>query len=304
MIITHFQKLLNPGIILSLLTLLSLIYLPRPTAAAGNATITVSPTTGNYAVGDTFSVNVVIDGSQESFNAAKASVTVSSNLAVQSLTLGNCKFSFVETPGVANPSFTGVILGGSAKKCTVYTLTLKAVSTGTSSISLKNGSIKASKNSNEIFSTFTEASFRLSGSALSNVTVTPSSITSTGNSSARAGTYTVNLTIVNNYNKPIPQAIVTVNNGTKLIAGMNGTLKIPNLPEGVLSLKVTDKNGGKVAEQIVNVTGDQKTLVLGITQQSSSETFPWIQLTAILLIGGGIIAFVLMRNKLFKQKDK
>jgi hypothetical protein len=129
-------------------------------APTGNktATMTVTPTSGNFNIGQQFSVNFVIDGGGQAFNAAKATINVSPNLAVQSLTIvpqasGGCNFTFLntnKTPKVSDPSFTGAILNGSSTSCTVFTMTLAAQTAGTGTITITNPSVKAYADSSEI----------------------------------------------------------------------------------------------------------------------------------------------------------
>src|SRR5947209_20054927 len=88
-------------------------------AFAANGTIKVSPGNGTYA--NSFTINMVIDGGGQSFNAAQAAIKLSQNLAVKDITLGNCNFSFIKTPSVDDLSFSGAILGGSVSNCTLYT---------------------------------------------------------------------------------------------------------------------------------------------------------------------------------------
>src|SRR3989344_4857772 len=71
----------------------------RQRAAAPNktATINANPSSANITVGQLFNVDVVIDGGGQVFNAAQATIAVSSNLLIQSLTVtnpssGGCNF--------------------------------------------------------------------------------------------------------------------------------------------------------------------------------------------------------------------
>src|SRR5207249_1544493 len=94
--------------------LLSILMLPlwlvAPAAHAASATMSIAPYTGSYTVGAPFSVDLVIDGKGEAFNAAEATVDVSSALQITNVILGDCHFSFIKTPTTTDPSFTGAIL--------------------------------------------------------------------------------------------------------------------------------------------------------------------------------------------------
>ncbi len=128
--------------------------------AATNKTaiISVAPYSGTYPVGQTFTVNLIVDGGGQTFNAAKADISLSSNLAIQTLTVtpqasGGCNFTFVNnqhTPTAASPSFAGAILNGSSPSCIVYSLTVLVKASGVASITINNGSVKSYSNSNEI----------------------------------------------------------------------------------------------------------------------------------------------------------
>ncbi len=123
------------------------------------ATINASPDTGTVAPGQQFSVDLVIDGGGQPFNAAQATVAVSSNLTINSVvvtpvTSGGCNFTFANqnsTPKVSNPSFAGAILNSSSDKCTVYTLNLTASGTGIGTLSVSNSQVKSSVDNSEIF---------------------------------------------------------------------------------------------------------------------------------------------------------
>ena len=108
--------------------------------SAASTVLAASPSAGLYTT--PFRVDLTIDGRGDAFNAAQAKVIASSNLAAENLVLGNCNFSFLQTPSAKDPSFAGVMLGSSAKKCTVYTLTLVPNKTGTASLSLTHATVR------------------------------------------------------------------------------------------------------------------------------------------------------------------
>src|SRR5437660_243341 len=93
-----------------------------PSAFANTANISLSPTTGSF--GKPFTVSVIVNGGGDKFNAAQATVTIPDSIFIQNLITGDCNFSFLQTPTVSNASFSGVLLGSSLQKCTVYTMTL------------------------------------------------------------------------------------------------------------------------------------------------------------------------------------
>jgi hypothetical protein len=117
------------------------------------ATINTFPASASVTVGTPVTVNVVVDGGGQAFNAAQATVAGSPNLAITSLSApatNPCNFTYMQTPTRANPSFAGAILASSSTTCTVYTLTLTPLSAGTGTITLSNASVKAYSDSGEI----------------------------------------------------------------------------------------------------------------------------------------------------------
>jgi len=146
--------------------LLSLI---QQAASVRTATINTSPSSGTFFVNQEFTVDLVIDGGGETFNAAQATVAVSGNLSVKSLTitptsLGGCNFAFAnlrKTPTAIDPSFAGAILNGSSLHCILYTLTLQATTQEAGTITLKSGSVKSYVNHNEILLSMQDGSYSI-----------------------------------------------------------------------------------------------------------------------------------------------
>jgi len=158
----------------------------RQRAAAGTptATMIVNPSIGSYVVGQTFSMEVVIDGGGQSFNASQADITFSSNLTVQSLIIndvasGGCNFTYVntrKTPTVSSPSFAGAILNGSSTHCKVFSVVILANSAGSGSIALSKTAVKSALNHNDILSTVQNGSYSISVSVSPTSTPTPTSL--------------------------------------------------------------------------------------------------------------------------------
>src|SRR6266699_1891556 len=87
------------------------------------ATIAASPSSSTVTVGTPFNVDVTASAEQ-AFNAAKATVTVSSNLSITGIsypTTNSCNFNYTTRPSTTNASFAGAIFGGSSTGCTAYT---------------------------------------------------------------------------------------------------------------------------------------------------------------------------------------
>jgi hypothetical protein len=139
------------------------------------AKIEAAPSSGNKNVGVPFTVNVTVNGDNQTFNAARASIAVSSNLTVNSIsspTTNACNFHYTKTPTTNNPSFAGAIYGDSSENCNVYTMVLTPNATGNGTITITNGSIKSYEDSSELLNDVTNASFTLSNQP----TPTPTSL--------------------------------------------------------------------------------------------------------------------------------
>ncbi|MDE2026613.1 MAG: hypothetical protein KGJ07_09075, partial [Patescibacteria group bacterium] len=114
--------------------------------------INSSPSTSSVTVGSPFTVNVTVNSTGQSFNAAQSTVSVSSNLSVtgiKSPSSNSCNFDFTKTPTMSNPSFAGGIYGTSSTGCTAYTMVLTPTSSGTGTVTFTNASVKAYADSSE-----------------------------------------------------------------------------------------------------------------------------------------------------------
>ncbi len=130
-----------------------------------NIVIIASPSAGVRTVGSPFSVNITVNSEGEAFNAARASVSASSNLTINSIsapTSNSCNMQYTQTPTTSNPSFAGAIYGSSSESCNVYTMVVTPNDTGTGTITFTNGSVKAYSDNSEIMTGVTNASFTLS----------------------------------------------------------------------------------------------------------------------------------------------
>ena len=243
------QKLFKK-ILLVTLCLLPLVLTPG--AQAASATINLSPATGSYDVGSTFSVDLVIDGNGEAFNAAKATVEVSGGLQVNDVFLGDCNFSFITTPTATNPSFVGALLGDSSGQCTVYTLSLTPSSSGTGLITISDASVKKYGNAEEILQSVQNGTYTLNsatGSSSQGSTPTQSTTTESSSQSVNQaasivpesdpGLTTVVLKVVDNNNNPISGATVSLSTPGPT-AAQNETNTVFTVPTGQQSQQEAD----------------------------------------------------------------
>lgn len=292
---------------------------PRLVLAA-STTIGLSPQSGSFS--NQFTASVVIDGHGDIFNAAQATVNVSSNLTISNLELGDCNFSFLTTPGITSPSFAGVILGKSSQKCTVYTMTLTPVANGNGTISLSNASVKRYGDAVDILSSVQNGAYTLN-SVSATQAIQPTIPQSQNN------LYTVGLKVLSGSNTPVNNATITLNTvagnaPSNLTSDTTGTVYFTNVKPGIYSVTAKDQ-GNLEAKNIINVSGSNHNLVLSIKLQpqqqqpqhniSPKPQSPLLQSNLLLIIGilvlgiivGISIATILIllrRNKKTTINDK
>src|SRR5258708_32476323 len=74
---------------------------PSPTPTSMSATISISPSTSSPIIGVPFTVDAVIDGGGQAFNAAQATISVSPNLTITGFFSPNasaCNFQYTQIP--------------------------------------------------------------------------------------------------------------------------------------------------------------------------------------------------------------
>lgn len=134
-------------------------------ADAPSAEIIVNPKNGNKMVGSPFNVDVQVEATNSAtFNAARSTVAVSSNLSITGIhapTSNACNLQYTQTPTTSNASFAGAIFGDSSDGCIVYTMTLTPTATGTGTITFTNASVKSYEDNSEILTDVENGSFTL-----------------------------------------------------------------------------------------------------------------------------------------------
>ncbi len=277
------------------ISLLSFAFLSVSPSFASGATINLSPQNGSY--GKPFSVHVVVNGNGQPFNAAQATVSLSSNLSVQNLVTGDCSFSFLQTPTITNPSFAGVLLGKSSKQCTVYTMTLAPLAKGTGTITLSKGSVRRFGDAVNILSEMQSGTYTLTSA----VKVSPQPTVAP----SQGGLYSLLLTLQTAKQTPLLNTAVTL----KAVATTQpkegktdnqGRVQFTNLQPGIYDALVTNYPG----DHILNVRGNNHTLILGITVEPQQNLLtrafsnPFVLLLLGGILGGGAIGlFLWMRRR-------
>ncbi len=247
-------------------------------AVANEATINVSPNSGNY--GKEFDVSVIINGNGQAFNAAQALVTLSPNLSLQNLSLGNCNFSFLTTPSVASPSFIGILLGKSTKTCTLYTMTLAPTAIGNATITLSNGSVRRYGDAVNILSGMQGGTYTLTSAVPKSSLLTFPAITL-----SNANLYSLLLTIETKDNRSVGNTLISLKSITtksplqgKTDSG--GHIQFTNLQPGVYDATLKNYEG----DTILNVNGKNHVLVLGMKVSPKGDGIPFL-LIGILILG-------------------
>ena len=271
---------------------------------AANGTVTVSPKTGNYTTGQTFSVSIGINGGGTPFNAAKATVSISSGLSVQDVAIGNCNFAFVKTPTQTDPSFVGVILGGSIDTCTVYTLKLKATSSGTSGITLLDTAVTSYKGALKIPLSVQYGQYTITGASSTTFTE-PSPVEAPALEIGGAKLYDIHFTL------PLPKNVLPSvlrvvldpklpQERTAVPASVpddpdSATVTFENVPEGVHAIYAFN-NEELLLRQIINVSGNNKNLAFGVGPKQVKPVWIWYIIAALTFICLSIVGIVLYRR--------
>lgn len=291
----------------SFISFLIFLTLTVTSVFASNTTIAPSPNSGSY--NKPFTVNMVIDGHGDKFNAAQTTVKLSSNLQIKNLTLGDCNFSFLHTPSIEDPSYAGVIISTYSTKCTVYTLTLVPKETGKASITLIEASVKRYGDAANILSSTYNGSYILTGTSNDG-----SAQSSQAKNSSENGLYTLYLKVYSSGMTPVPNALVALNtvstkNQLEETTDKTGTAYFSNLHAEVYDAVV--KEGlAKVGETILNINGLNHVLTLSIDLSAqknnplmkagsiftSLATNPFFLVCALIIgiiIGISIVLFVI-----------
>ncbi len=138
---------------------------PSPNIANNmSGVLSIPSSTSSPTVGVPFTADIEVNGNGQAFNAAQATVTISSNLAiigVRNPSSSACNFQYTQAPSVGNPSFAGAIVGASSTDCKVITLVVSPTTVGNGTITLTNGSIKSYSNSSEMLSSVNNGAYTI-----------------------------------------------------------------------------------------------------------------------------------------------
>lgn len=279
-----------------------------PRSYAANGSISVSPVSGSYEAGSWITADIKIDGGGSAFNAAKATVSLVPQQQIQSVILGDCGFAMIKPPTTSNLSFVGALLGTSSNSCTAFTFTFRA-SAGTQQIILSDGSIKSLHGALELLSHIRNATFTINGNSATNAVeaLSPISPTQPPIQSGETKLYTITYSVV--LPKGVAPSSVLATLDSNAPAQTNVTQISPQEPavltatfEGVVEGAHTLSafyNNNQIAEQIVNVSGNDKNLSFGNTAKQTS--FTWVLMVLLLLAIVGICIGVFFLYKRYKK---
>jgi hypothetical protein len=257
------------------------------------ATISLSPSASTITVNQPFTVDVILNEQTDRFNAAQANVTLSSNLTVSDMVLGNCNFSFIKTPSTQNPSFVGVTLGDSKNNCRVYTLTILPTGSSNGTISITDGSVKRNGDAAELLTAVRNGEYTVNSGNIANAltSVFTNAVQETPFTpvTANAATieveedlesYTVAVKVVDAQNLPLKDAVVTLK--PQLQATSTTVQQVKTNSQGVAEFKAVDRNvytvkashnDKIVAEHIINTKGSSQVLTLGLQQEKEEPNY-------------------------------
>lgn len=248
-------------------------------AYATGATMSVFPKTGIF--NDEFKADIVIDGNGDKFNAAEADVVLSDGLAVKEIILGDCNFSFLKTPIVQAPSFSGIILSSYSTKCTAISLILVPTTRMDATVTLSNASVRRYGDAVDMLSAKSGASYSLTASKKM-----PEIVNEDSTINLKKGLYTVSIKILSSDQSLREKANVEINSVSdksvkRAVADNDGIARFSNLQSGIYDV-VVSASGKKIGEAIVNVSGNNPILSFGINLDTQTGN-PLIKNTGSVL---------------------
>jgi hypothetical protein len=275
---------------------------------AASSTIEVIPNSGVYE--NQFNLDIIIDGHGDIFNAAKADLIISPQLKVKDLILGDCGFSFLSTPNIINPSFEGVALGESLEKCTVYSLVVVPFESGDSSVLLDDASVYRYGDAEDVLFTVKNGFFSVTESVEVEALPDLKQI-----KEPDLDRYTV---LLRTYSDTGPETqakieIVRVDDG-KTYQGVTdemGSVQFSNIDSGIYTIAI-DKDGQEFIDNVINVSGNNHILSLGIklrtrpdvvTDDSLKTSFLTNKIS-LIVIGGLTVTTLVLAIQVMKTRKR
>ena len=276
---------------------------------AASGSITVIPQEGDFLNGEKFQAQIKIDGGGTRFNAAKANVSVSENLRVEGVTLGDCGFAYVDTPSLSSLSFAGVILGNSSQSCTAYTLSLRVTGANNGFVFISDGSIKSYDGAKEILEKIQNSSYSFPSSSVqeeSVITPTQQPLVSSNGQRMYTLVYSISsdkVSDVKNLDVILDQNLPTQMAGQLVQSPTDSTVYFAifdNVVEGVHTVDVL-AGSEKLSSEIVNVEGDSREISLGVSPRHEAVSMlVWMLLAVglIVVVSAIILGYLFYRRKI------
>ncbi len=277
---------------------------------AAGGSISVIPQSGKFVSGQKFQAQIKIDGGGTRFNAAKANISVSDNLRVEGVTLGDCGFAFVDTPSTSSLSFAGVILGDSSLSCTAYTISLRVIGPNSGSVFVTDGSLKSYDGAQEILENVVNSNYTFPSSGDSNTAMQVTPTQQPLISSSGEKMYTLVYTVPSEKESDVKDlsVVLDANLPTQMTSEIAPLPSDPtvfgaifdNVPEGVHTVDVLS-GSEKVSSEIVNVEGESREISLGVAPKPSTTPLLMIALVAvglITLISALILGYIFYKKKI------
>lgn len=269
--------------LLSTVLLSAILIGPTKVAAAtSEAALSISPATQSVAAGSdtTFSVN--IDPNGTSVQTVQSVITYNSSIFnLVSITAGNNFSAFPHQTSSGSITFAA----GSETPITanqlIATITLKAISSGTSSVNFSSicppndyGSTCSaawdSSTSNNDLGTVSGANFNVTGSTQSN---------NNGSGAVPA----ITLSVVSNSNTPVDGALVTLN-GVTLSTGANGQVAFHDVKTGMQNVVVKSGSESSNHNITVNASSNTQPQHFILAAQSTNTSSRDAEIIVLLLI--------------------
>ncbi len=265
-----------------------MIFSPASSVFAASTTLSVSPSEGTFD--KEFTVNVVVDGHGDVFNAAQATASLSAQLAIKEVVLGDCGFSFITTPSSSDLSFSGVLLGKKAQKCTVYSATLIPIEKGTGTLSFPKATVRKYGDASNVLSSIKNGSYELTGTVKDDSLKVP---TPTGDN------YTVIIKLINTSDQPASSQVVSLTpaeaeNSFKSTTDKSGNAKFENVKKGVYVIGVE----GQKETKILNINGSNHVITFSMKISATSKYFIYIATSILLAIFlMGVIGYFIKKKR-------
>jgi LPXTG-motif cell wall-anchored protein len=332
-----------PLVVITLLLVIStiLVFTPKSYSAA-DAALTFTPSTGTFNIYDTITITIKANGGTNQFNAIEADVSYNTATLEYISTKYSSNFGLTinaKTSGgvVCSAAGSANLLSGEQS---FATMTFKAKSSGTASLSFVNGpnscnsvtsggsaivnpsgnvwnrlanpanfSIKSPPPPDTTTTTTmtttnnTSSPSRPNTPTSSNTSTTPTQSSTSSESEKIKPTSYIAIKVVDSEGKIIVGAKVTIDGKYTAVSDATGIASFSNIPEGRYSVKT--ESGGKTTTQFIDVKGatsaKPQEYSIKLSTTTNKETSKWLTYVAVLL---GVILLIALIIFYKRRKKK